>query len=202
MFLIYVLCGSVNVVAAASGPMALPEVAQGADVHSLSKTYCCTLWQNIMSGPDYIAATTPSFKDIYKTSIEELGALILKIKANQPVLVCGRLNTMEEPIAGPDLLSHCDYFDATTHPQLMVALKSMSVLGKHKGQSDFDGETNGKVNEIFAYVWSKVKENPSVCLPAFLIGLVDAASTCIQGYSVRMLCAVHPPRLKIVVKKK
>lgn len=186
----------------AAEPFVLPEVAQGADVHSLSRTYCKALWQNIMRGSNYTAATAPEFKEKFKASVEELGKLILKIQAGQPVLVGGRISATDEPILDPELLSRSESFDAATHPQLMLALKSLSVLGKHKGNSDVDNETNGKVNEIFVYVWSKVKENPEVCLPAFLIGLVDAAPTCIQGYSVRMLCAVHPPRLKTEGAKK
>jgi hypothetical protein len=72
----------------------------------------------------------------------------------------------------------------------------MRELGKHNEGLDFDNETLAHVNEIFVYAWNKVKENPSVRLPALLLGLVDAAPTCIQGYSVRMLCAVHPPKQK------
>lgn len=197
LFFINSFCAFPLNVAAAAGPLALPEVAQDADVHSLSRTYCNALWQNIRRGSDYTAATESSFNDNFKTSVEELGKLILKIQAGQPVLVAGKINTIEEPIADPDVLSRCE-----SHPQLVIALKSLSILGKHKGQSDLDNETNGKVNEIFVYVWSKVKENPEARLPAFLIGLVDAAPTCIQGYSVRMLCAVHPPRLKTESRKK
>jgi hypothetical protein len=180
----------------------LPVVSQDADVHTLSAAYCRPLWQSIVRGRDYIASTDPRFKDQFNTSVEELGQLILKIKAGQPVLVGGKINTMSEPIADPETLKDSAYFDSELHPTLVEGLKAMSVLGKHKGKDDRDTETNAKVNEIFVYVWSKVKKNPAQYLPAFLVGLADAAPTCIQGYSVRMLCAVHPPKLKIVAKKK
>lgn len=188
--------------AASLGQLHLPEVAQGSDVHTLSTTYCRVLWKSVMQSAEYTPATIPGFKDTFNISIEELGKLILNIKSGQPILVEGKINTMSEPIVDPDLLSDCEFFDPSASSQLMVALKSMSVLGKHKGGSDIDGETNGRVNEIFVYTWGKVKANPAVYLPAFLVGLVDAASTCIQGYSVRMLCAVHPPKLKVGATKK
>lgn len=76
----------------------------------------------------------------------------------------------------------------------------MSVLGKHKGGADFDGETSAHESEVFVYVWNKVKDDAER-LQGFLIGLLDAAPTCIQGYTVRMLCAVYPPKLKVAVKK-
>lgn len=153
-----------------------------------------------MRGSEYTAATDPSFKAKFSTSVEELGKLILKIKEGHPILIDGHINTTEGQIVDPDLLPRCDYFDAAGCQKLMLALKSMSALGKHKRQADFDKETNGKVNEIFVYVWKKVKESAHLYLPALLVGLTDAAPTCIQGYSVRMLCAVHPPKLKIEAK--
>jgi len=89
------------------------------------------------------------------------------------------------------------FYDRSNHALLATALKKMGTLGKHDGQEDLDKETGASVNEILVYVWHHVKTEPSKYLTDFLIGLTDAASTCIQGHSVRMLCAIHPPRLKI-----
>lgn len=89
------------------------------------------------------------------------------------------------------------FYDRNNHTLLATALKKMGTLGKHDGQEDFDKETSASVNEILVYAWHHVKTEPKKYLIDFLIGLTDAAPTCIQGHSVRMLCAIHPPRLKV-----
>lgn len=177
----------------------LPEVAQNADVHSLSKTYCKALWSRVQEGR-YLSAAAAEFKDTFAGSVLELGRVIEKIKNAEPIMIGSHINLTDKPVVDPEILVFASYFDGEAYPRLRMALTSLSVLGKHKGGPDLDSETNAHVNEVFVYAWGKVKENPER-LQGFLIGLVDAAPTCIQGYSVRMLCAVHPPKLKVVVKK-
>ena len=177
----------------------LPEVAQGADVHGLAKTYCKALWSKVQAS-GCVGASSAGFKDIFAGNVSELGRIIEKIKNEEPIMVGSQLNLSDKPIMDPEVLVFGSYFDSTAYPALKMALTSMCVLGKHKGGVDLDRETNAHVSEVFVYVWGKVKEDPGR-LQAFLIGLIDAASTCIQGYTVRMLCAVHPPKLKGVVKK-
>ncbi len=140
------------------------------------------------------------FKDTFAKSVLELGTIIEKIKKEEPIIVGSELNLSDKPVIDPAMLALGTYFDSAAYIRIKMALTSMGVLGKHKGGADLDGETNAHVNEVFVYVWSKVKADPER-LQAFLIGLLDAAPTCIQGYTVRMLCAVHPPKLKIVEKK-
>lgn len=199
---LFLLCSG-NSLCGAAGSGAtffdLPEVAQEADVHSLSKTYCKALWSRVRAG-GYLSAAAAEFKDTFAGSVLELGRVIEKIKNAEPIMIGSQLNLSDKSVVDPDVLAFASYFDRDAYPTLKAAVTSMSVLGKHKGSADLDNETNAHVNEVFVYVWGKVKEDPGR-LPAFLIGLVDASSTCIQGYSVRMLCAVHPPKLKGVVKK-
>lgn len=177
----------------------LPEVAQDSDVHSLSSTYCKALWGKIKEmGKE--SAFAEGFADRFSETVAELGLLIENIKNAQPILVGAQLNLGGETISDPALLNMSSYFDHEAHSTLKTALISMSMLNKHKDGTDFDFETKAHISEILVYVWDKIKTDPER-LQGFLIGLVDAAATCIQGYSVRMLCAVHPPKLKAVVKK-
>lgn len=177
----------------------LPEVAQDSDVHSLSSTYCKTLWVRIKT-TDQTGAFFEGFSDRFSETISDLVTLIENIKNSQPILIGGHINLSREAIFDAGALAISDYFDSEAYATLKTALINMSVLNKHKGGSDFDSETNAHLGEILVYVWGRIKTDP-VRLPAFLIGLIDAANTCIQGYSVRMLCSVHPPKLKAVAKK-
>lgn len=177
----------------------LPEITQDSDVHSLSSTYCKALWGNIKTKGD-ASAFVDGFSDKFSETVAELGVLIENIKNAQPILGGTQINLSGETISDSGLLEMSSYFYREAYTTLKTALTSMSVLNKHKEASDFDGETKAHVSEILVYVWYKIKTDPER-LQAFLIGLVDAAPTCIQGYSVRMLCAVHPPKLKAVVKK-
>jgi hypothetical protein len=190
LFFVFLSCSGNTLSAAKFSFVGLPEVAQGADVHTLSKTYCKALWMGVRTAgcPGYLSAASPDFKDVFGESVLELGSVIEKVKNALPIV-------SEASVA--DLGA---YFDSAAYPSLKMALTSMSVLGKHKGVSDFDPEANARVNEVFVYSWSRVKEDPTK-LQAFFVGLVDAASTCIQGYTVRMLCAVHPPRLRSIAKR-
>ncbi|MBH1989759.1 MAG: hypothetical protein I8H80_01110 [Alphaproteobacteria bacterium] len=172
----------------------LPEVAQDADVHTLSRTYCKVLWSRVQAD-GYLSAPAPEFKDAFTKSVLELGIVIEKIKNAEPIMIGSQINLSDKPVTDPAMLSLCSYFDSDAYSPLKTALTSMSVLGQHKGGADLDGETNAHVNEVFVYVWHKVKEDTER-LQGFLIGLLDASPTCIQGYTVRMLCAVHPPKLK------
>jgi hypothetical protein len=197
LFFLFWSC-SVNFISGAEVSLVgLQEVAQGADVHSLSKTHCKALWMGVRAAgyPGYLSATAPEFKDAFAESVLELGMVIEKIKSTQPIIAGSRINFSETSAADPGA-----YFDILAYPSLKMALMSMSVLGKHKGGSDLDSETNARVNEVFVYSWRQVKEDPTK-LQAFLVGLADSASTCIQGYTVRMLCAVHPPRLRSIAKR-
>lgn len=173
----------------------LPEVSQDSDVHSLAKTYCKALWGKIKTNNE-----ADGFKEAFSVAISELGSVIENIKNSQPILIGGQINLSRVLISDAALLETSDFFDNKAFASLKAALTNLSVMGKHKGASDFDNETKAHVSEVFAYVWSMVKSEPDR-LPAFLMGLVDAAPTCIQGYSVRMLCAVLPPRLKTDRKK-
>lgn len=158
----------------------LPAFAQTTDVHGLAKTYCRDVWQAV-NAPEAIGygnKDSAEFDTLFQGSIEELQGVLSKVAKGEPI------NEADE------------YFDKSSSPVLQLALNSMKVKGKHKGQSDKDNETNAHVNEVFVYCWHRVTQDPSR-LNAFLFGLQDAASTCIQGYSVRMLCAVHPPKFKV-----
>lgn len=172
----------------------LPEVAQDSNVHNLAKTYCRALWEGIKTDSEADVFSS-KLKEAFADAISELGAIIENIKNLQPILVGGQINLSRALISDRALLEMSDFFDNKAYPLLKMALISMSVKGKHKGSSDFDCETKAHVSEVFAYAWGVVKSEPHR-LPWFLLGLLDAAPTCIQGYSVRMLCAVHPPRLK------
>jgi hypothetical protein len=178
----------------------LPEVAQGSDVHNLASTYCKVLWSKVQAG-GCLNTAAAEFKDVFAGSVSELGRVIENIKNESPIMVGAQLNLSDKPVVDPDVLAFGSYFDNAAYPALKLALTSMGALGKHKGGADLDIETNARVSEVFVYVWGKVKEDPESRLQSFLIGLIDAAPTCIQGYTVRMLCAVHPPKLKGVVKK-
>lgn len=174
----------------------LPEVAQGSDVHTLSRTYCKSLWSKVHAG-GCVGKSAAEFSDIFARSVLELGIVIEKIKNAEPIVIGSEINLGDKVITDSARALR-SYFDSEAYPDLKMALMSMSVLGQHKGSVDFDGETNAHVNEVFVYVWHKVKEDTER-LQGFLIGLLDAAPTCIQGYTVRMLCAVHPPKLKTTI---
>ncbi len=193
----------INVCFAASEPTDLfsnlPEVAQDSDVHSLSSAYCKALWGNIKTKGN-ASTFVDGFSDKFSKTVAELGVLIENIKNALPILVGAQINLSGETISDSALLEMSSYFYREAYATLKIALTSMSVLNKHKGGADFDSETKAHVSEILVYVWEKIKTDPER-LQAFLIGLIDAAPTCIQGYSVRMLCAVHPPKLKTVIKK-
>ncbi len=157
----------------------LPTVNQNTNVHTLAKTYCRQLWKQI-NAPSHIgykSMDSQEFKIIFQGSTDAFQNLLNKIKENEPINDSG------------------EYFDINALPKLQTALDNMKVLGKHKSTNDQDNETQAHVNEIFVYCWSQTLKDPSKLTP-FLIGLQDASPTCIQGYSVRMLCAVHPPKQK------
>lgn len=158
---------------------ALPEVAQNTDVHGLAKTYCRQLWQavNAPGALGYANRASEAFKVAFQGSVDGLQEVLNKVKAQQPINELG------------------DYFDESAHQALQTALNNMKVLGKYKGAPDLDNETQASVNEVFTYCWHQAMLEPSK-VTALLIGLQDASPTCIQGYSVRMLCAIHPPKLK------
>lgn len=137
----------------------MPEVAQGADVHSLSKTYCKALWGDVLSG-GCLSAAHPEFKEVFASSVLELGRVIEKIKDAELIMIGAQINLSDRPISDPGLLTLGSYFDRDAYSTLKTALTNMSVLGKHKGDADFDNETNAHVNEVFVYAWGKVKENP------------------------------------------
>jgi hypothetical protein len=189
--------------AAAADALALPElpvVAQNTDVHTISRTYCNALWR-ALDAPrllSYESATSDEFRTLFDRSVSELTTVITRISKEEPVAIGDRLTGADINLAelDADTLSAGTYFDKSLLANLQLGLTSLKVLGKHKGASDFDAETSAHVNEVFVYTWNKVKENPEARLMAFLIGLADAAPTCIQGYTVRLLCAVHPPKQK------
>lgn len=189
--------------AAASAPTLseeLPAVAQDTDVHALSKTYCRALWARL-NRPDilgYDRIASPIFRDKFAEAVSQVGIVLGRISKKEPIMIGDEIILHTDPIADLELLPFASYFDDSSLSKLILALNSMKELGKHKGGSDLDNETIAHVNEIFVYVWNKVKEDPSSRLPTFLMGLQDAAPTCIQGYSVRMLCAVHPPKHKTI----
>jgi|GEM_PF-2266385 len=173
----------------------LPEVRQDTDVHTLSKTYCRMLWErlNKLDILGYDSVDSDIFRAKFDTTVSEMGIVLERISKSEPIMIDGRIILHKDPI-DEELLAFGSYFDTTAYRKLALALNSMKELGKHKGGSDLDNETIAHVNEIFVYAWEKVKEDPELRLTALLIGLADAAPTCIQGYSVRMLCAIHPPK--------
>lgn len=199
LFALALNLSSTNAAAMSSSlEVALPEVGQGADVHSLSSTYCRALWSQLKK-PDilgYDTTASSTFRDKFVSAVAELDIVLKRISRNEPVMVGHELILCSDFIVEEELSALAEYFDAAAYGNLAIALNSMKELGKHKGGSDLDSETMAHVNEIFVYAWGKVKEDPDLRLAAFLIGLTDAAPTCIQGYSVRMLCAVHPPKQK------
>lgn len=213
----------------------LPEVAQGTDVHTLSRTYCKQLWAAI-NAPAFLAyesRESERFAAIFQDSVRELSILIERIKetptsknaeelaaapaaerASYIQALCksaltldGSLITNVEPVnielimeehedSLRTLHGHCEFFEGSSYASLKTAVDNLGKIGKHKGGSDLDSETCAHVNEILVYTWQKAKSDPKQHLMSFLIGLLDAAPTCIQGYSVRMLCAIHPPKQK------
>lgn len=213
----------------------LPKVAQGTDVHTLSRTYCAALWSAVKA-PSVLAygnKDSAEFRALFEQTIKELSTITSRVKETPPLItyaeevsltdearlsrldalcksalvVDGFLMLDTAPIDATliadegtgvesDLRAHCDFFDAGQHAPLLTALTNLSVFGKHKGSIDFDNETRAHVNEILVYTWSRVKTDPHQYLVDFLMALCDAAPTCIQGYSVRMLCSVHPPQQK------
>jgi hypothetical protein len=184
--------------AAASRLPDLPQVEQDTNVHTLATTYCRLLWQSVNTPTTlgYDKTDSDIFREKFAKAVSEFEILLKKIADNKPIMIGDTIILHSDPITDTALLAVAEYFDASTHSVLKTALTNMRELGKHNEGLDFDNETLAHVNEIFVYAWNKVKENPSVRLPALLLGLVDAAPTCIQGYSVRMLCAVHPPKQK------
>lgn len=191
------IISSFNAAAVSSLPE-LPEVAQNTDVHTLSRTYCKALWTavNAPAVLSYGDRESESFSHLFAETVAELQAVLKRIHDNDPVMIGDEIILHADPITEEAVRAHGCYIDKALHANLQLALTSMNIQGKHKGASDYDAETQAHVSEVLVYVWSQVKEDPSTRLVAFLIGLYDAAPTCIQGYSVRMLCAVHPPKQK------
>lgn len=196
---------TLNAAAAAIEMPTLPEVAQDTNVHTISRTYCKPLWQSVKSGAagEYISKDSDEFVAEFESAVSGLSDIIARIEAGSPILISG---VVPDPTLMVDELDAetrrtAIYFDSGAKTNLKLALSSLSVLGKHKGGSEFDAETQAFMNEVFVYTWKKAMENPADSLELLLMGLYDAAPTCIQGYSVRMLCAVHPPKHKGVEGK-
>jgi hypothetical protein len=198
-FIVSIFCLDTTTTSAAAAAASLiddlPEIRQDTDVHTLSKTYCRMLWERL-NKPDilgYGSVDSDIFRAKFDTTVSEMGIVLERISKREPIMIGDRIILCKDPI-DEELLAFASYFDAAAYRKLTLALNSMKELGKHKGGSDLDNETIAHVNEIFVYSWEKVKEDPELRLTALLIGLEDAAPTCIQGYSVRMLCAIHPPK--------
>lgn len=175
----------------------LPTVAQNTDVHTISRTYCKSLWAAAKETSGYNASGTDTFAELFENTVAELALTIKRIADNQPIMISGLIPDSSWSLEGLDdeTKRSAIYFDNGAKDKLTLALNSLRFLGKHKGGSDHDAETNASVNEVFVYVWKKVSERPEEYLERFLMQLADAAPTCIQGYTVRMLCTIHPPKL-------
>lgn len=74
---------------------------------------------------------------------------------------------------------------------LELAFNKIKNFGRHASASDWDNEVYAHANEVLVYVWNRVKENPEELVPLLLEKLEDAAPTCIQGHTVRMLNTIH-----------
>lgn len=193
--LIGLILASLQPTTQGAASIVLPGVSQDADVHSISSTYCRQLWASLSNRRSDSKESAP-FREMFEATVKEFETLIERIHHGKPILAEGALLLNPAPELEVGLAAIGECFDAESHGLLSTALTSMRVLGRHKGALDYDGETKAHVNEIFVYTWHQMKKDPATYLPKLLLGLCDAAPTCIQGYSVRMLCAIHPPKVK------
>lgn len=156
----------------------LERVRGKTNVHDLA-AYYKELWKRLNT-PEilrYPSRESQQFKDVFESTIQELEFVLSHVNTDK-ILKIGGSNIK--------LKTKLPY----NIQNLRLALSKMRKFGRHAGQSDWDNEVNAHVNAVLVYVWHQVKLDPNL-IYTFLSNLIDAAPTCIQGHTVRLLYTIH-----------
>lgn len=156
----------------------LSRAAGKTNVHDLA-AYYKELWKSLNT-PEilgYSRRESQQFIDIFERTIKEIECVLSHVNTDK-ILRIGDANIK--------LKAKRPY---NIH-NLRLALAKMRSFGRHAGGSDWDNEVNAHVNEVLVYVWHQVKLDPNL-IYTFLSNLIDAAPTCIQGHTVRLLYTIH-----------
>lgn len=175
---------------------AASAVKQDTNVHDIAKTVTRELWAKLVTkqGSDltFSVDKDSKFSVSFALAVADIKKIINRIEKSQPILQflaikdVGSVFSMVLADSDLDAAQTPQDWDKASAKNLRLAMKKMGVLGKHDNATDWDNEANIHANEVLVRVWREVRQNNEL-LQNFLTQLADAAPTCIQGHTVRLV---------------
>lgn len=175
---------------------AADQIKQDTNVHDIAKTVTRSLWEKLVKkqGDDltFSAEKNSKFSIFFALVVADINQLINRIENSKPILQFATIKDVgpvfSMVLTDSDLEAEktSQDWDKSSVKNLRLAIKKMGELGKHENATDWDNEANVHANEVLVRVWHEVKKDNGL-LQDFLVQLADAAPTCIQGHTVRLV---------------